>query len=687
MERFSIPETQALIPPTESIGSLSKSTIRELQERYPKRYELYVKWLRGRDAMSEVDRADMRRWLHAMNALDEYIFLSHEDADATLRTHQKDVFDAIRAHVESGKRTGYVRLPTGVGKTVIFIEVAEALNGKTLVVTSRKNLVSQIADSFSQFAEGLDVGVRYSIHKDIGKQVTVTTYDSLIRGVKDGSIDPASFDLVVLDEAHRGLSRARQESIASFHDAFVFGFSATPTFTETKSLAQLFGEAIYEMHIREAIESGQLCGVSVMLAQTDVDVSNVSVDTAGNYTEEALEKALNTATLTHACVELYKRQFSQESGIVFCAGVEHAKSIANAFRAENISAEAIWGDMPEGERSRILSAFKEGTVRLLANVDVLTEGFDAERASVCFNVAPTGSLVRAEQRAGRVLRLSKAQPGKMATVVDFLHKDERSPYGSRQVFFSEIVKGAALVPSTTAVSTVSVDGIPPTETTRASVGDIPGLRIIVDAEEVMRITHDTIALRGQEQRQEKLPWDAFVAAVRQAAKDAHVSGSVSWYKQTQEQHTDWPNNPYKFYSEWTSWPELFRREKKLPWDAFVMSVRQAAQDTDVPGSVSWYKQMGARHPRWPANPDKVYCEWTSWSELFGRKRRNTVEKMSWSDFVTSVQELAQNDGAIQNGARWYRNVRKQHPEWPASPEGFYDEWISWMHLVGREKDI
>lgn len=156
--RLKATDAKDFVPPIESVERLVEHTAQELKEKYPKRFELYVKWLREKDRMSEEDRGEMKHWLHAMNALDEYAFFSREDEDATLRERQKDVFDSIRDHIEAGKRMGYVQLPTGVGKTVLFIELAEAINGKTLVVTSRKNLVEQTVNEFSKFAEGLDVG-------------------------------------------------------------------------------------------------------------------------------------------------------------------------------------------------------------------------------------------------------------------------------------------------------------------------------------------------------------------------------------------------------------------------------------------------------------------------------------------------------------------------------------------------
>lgn len=121
-ERFRALGREDLIPPTESFSTLSQKTVQELKELHPKRYEIYVKWLRDAQYMSEEEKKQMNRWVRIMNALDEFSFYAREDDEATLRSQQKDVFDAIRRHVESGKRKGYIHLPTGVGKTVLFVE-------------------------------------------------------------------------------------------------------------------------------------------------------------------------------------------------------------------------------------------------------------------------------------------------------------------------------------------------------------------------------------------------------------------------------------------------------------------------------------------------------------------------------------------------------------------------------------
>lgn len=522
-------------------------------------------------------------------------------------------------------------------------------------------------------------GVRYTAHKDIGKQVTVTTYDSLILGLKDGSLDPAVFDLVILDEAHRGLSEKRQEAIKSFDTSFVFGFSATPTFTESKSLDRLLGEPIYEVKVREAIESGLLCGVSVMIAKTEVDLSSVELDSSGQYQQRELEEALNTQALTQSAFDLYRKMFDEQQAIVFCVGVQHAKAVAKVFMEAGVSAAVVWGAMPDYERDRILKAYQQGEIKVLTNVDVLTEGFDAPEASVCFNLAPTGSLVRAEQRGGRVLRTDPKRKDKVATVVEFLHQDSRSRISP--ILFSEILNDAVVVPLRGKSHPLISDG---KRSGPALFPNVSGLEVVTNVEEVLRITHEAIKDRQIEQRVKKLSWNEFVSEVRSEAIKFGIVGGKNWYRKVQKEHSNWPSHPEGTYvSDWKTWPELFGREvKKLSWHDFVYSVRETAKIQQVDGSFGWYMKERKKHKGWPPQPEYYYDLWKSWPDLF---EREVIEKLPWDIFMLAVRSVAEKEGIIGT-VGWYKELQKEHPDWPSNPNVSYkNNWSSWPELFGRKK--
>ena len=105
--------------------------------------------------------------------------------------------------------------------------------------------------------------------------------------------------------------------------------------------------------------------------------------------------------------------------MVYTAGVRHAHNVAAAFQDQGIKAVAVSGETPKRELTRTLAAYERGEIDVLCNAQLLAEGWNSPRATVCMHLAPTASRRIYQQRVGRVTR---RQPGKEAgIVVDFVH--------------------------------------------------------------------------------------------------------------------------------------------------------------------------------------------------------------------------------------------------------------------------
>ena len=180
-------------------------------------------------------------------------------------------------------------------------------------------------------------------------------------------------------------------------------------------------------------------------------------------------------------MKLYKEYFSQPA-LAYCIGIDHARDFANLCNKEGISAAWVCGETPDGELRDILKKFLRGEIRVLANADLLIEGFDAPRAAVCLNLRPTLSLVLAEQRGGRVLRPFK---NKFSTIVDFVYRDESRR--ARQVTFAAVAQRAFSIPSH--AHTTSGASVP---YQKKAMPEIEGLKVVVDTDEVMHMTKTLI---------------------------------------------------------------------------------------------------------------------------------------------------------------------------------------------------
>lgn len=464
----------------------------QIKEKYKERYLTYRKLLPkvksengGGSTPTRAEIQKLQTWIRALNNLDTYIE-THKTEGSVLRDRQATVFEDIRDAFEKGLIKGYVKLPTGVGKTVLFSQIVEAMGLKTLILVPTKILVGQTGEKLEAFT-GLDYGEYSSMKKNLTGDVDIMTYQSFVSLVSRDAIDSAQYELVIEDEVHRALGDETSEALAQLNGVKI-GFTATPEFKKKKVSDQL-PTLYHEISVKEAAETGLISRFKCIVAKTDVDLSKIAV-VQGDYKKEDVEKAVNIKVRNKAAVDLYKSAFVDKLAVAYCSGLDHAKDVLAEFKAQNISAEIISGNTLDKDRAEILKRFSNGMTKVLVNARVLIEGFDEPRASVCLNLHPTLSKVDAEQRAGRVLRLDKEDPEKWGMVVDFIDKNSARP----AITFAEIV-GAAEVEKVDVERDWGERESSEGGRKRLPHVDISGIEIVYDTEEVMQIASANEQLR------------------------------------------------------------------------------------------------------------------------------------------------------------------------------------------------
>lgn len=530
--RLNTEQGESLVSSTEG-EQIMKMSEKELKEKYPRRYELYLELLRREwgaveEAKSNEKIEKLKKWLRVLNSLDDYIKNHQEGRETTLYERQATVFDDVRKFLEAGGSEGYVKMPTGSGKTVLFSELVEAIDLPTLIVVPRKLLIKQTQEKLEQFAPGLDVGEISGKAKQFGRQVTVTTYDSLLSQLEQGNLVPADFDFLILDEVHLALSQMRMEAIKKFEDTIKIGFTATPVYSQKKKVENILGTEIHNLSIREAVEKeGLLSPFSSILAYTEVDLSTFPLGTVdGDYDESTLAKALNIAGRNRSAVDLYKQNFLEESAVCYCVGVDHAGEMVRLFNEVGIPAEMVSGKTRNLEE--ILAKYKNGEIKVLCNADLLIAGFDAPITSVCLNLRPTASVVMAEQRAGRALRPDPENLDKYAHIVDFVDKgipNERGP-----VLFASVADGVKFENRRNEPNDPSCkfgEGVD-----RPPILSVPGLLVVTEVEEIMK----------------------FVLKIDEAKKAAEPRTQDLALKEFEEAFTKWQDSPVEsrgiFNNQW-----------------------------------------------------------------------------------------------------------------------------------------
>ncbi len=339
---------------------------------------------------------------------------------------------------------------TGAGKTVAALGFVEASHtGGVLILTHRRNLVDQF------LGELRDRGYSKRISRPLLKgedsvkgPVTVETYQWFVRNA--GKISSA-YTIVICDEAHTALGEKTSAAIREWTGPIFIGMTATGALI-ARHVTDLFPTQTSRFDLAQAARRGVIAPLRCVRISPGVGVRTIAkvplrrgeVDT--EFDQDELAKLLDQQPFNVAVANLYKTRFNGVPGVVYAAGVRHAYNLAEAFRAEGIKAEGVSGETPKRELVEILARYERGDIDVLINAQLLAEGWNSPRATVCVHLAPTASKRIYQQRVGRVTR---RHPGKEAgLVVDFVHpatKHDDPVVTLHSLLDRDVYRGGAIV--------------------------------------------------------------------------------------------------------------------------------------------------------------------------------------------------------------------------------------------------
>ncbi|HSS37632.1 MAG TPA: DEAD/DEAH box helicase family protein, partial [Polyangia bacterium] len=339
---------------------------------------------------------------------------------------------------------------TGAGKTVAALGFVEASRtGGILILTHRRNLVDQFN------GELRDRGYRDRIsaalldgHDAANGPVTVETYQWFVRNA--GRISDA-YTIVICDEAHTALGEKTSASIRAWSGPIFIGMTATGALI-ARHVTDLFPTQTSRFDLAQAARRGVISPLRCVRIPPGPGVRTIAkvplrrgeVDT--EFDQEMLAELLDQTPFNVAIADLYKTRFNGVPGVVYAAGVRHAYNVAKAFQDIGIKAQGVSGETPKRQLARILADYESGKIDVLVNAQLLAEGWNSPRATICMHLAPTASKRIYQQRVGRVTR---RHPGKEAgIVVDFVHpatKHDDPVVTLHSLLDRDVYRGGAIV--------------------------------------------------------------------------------------------------------------------------------------------------------------------------------------------------------------------------------------------------
>jgi ribonuclease E len=317
---------------------------------------------------------------------------------------------------------------TGAGKTVAAMGFVDASRtGGILILTHRRNLVDQFHGELKDRGYAKRVTPALLKGQDAANgPVTVETYQWFVRNA--GNISPA-YSIVICDEAHTALGEKTSGAIREWSGPIFIGMTATGALI-ARHVTDLFPTQTSRFDLAQAARRGVIAplrGVRIppgpgVRTIAKVPLRRGEVDT--EFDQEMLAELLDQAPFNTAVADLYKTRFNGVPGVVYAAGVRHAYNVAEAFREQGLKAMGVSGETPKRELAEILASYERGDIDVLINAQLLAEGWNSPRATVCMHLAPTASKRIYQQRVGRVTR---RHPGKEAgIVVDFVAPDTKN---------------------------------------------------------------------------------------------------------------------------------------------------------------------------------------------------------------------------------------------------------------------
>ena len=321
-----------------------------------------------------------------------------------LRPYQAEAIDAVYQHLRDRDDNPVVVIPTAGGKTPVMATICrdaiEKWNGRVLILAHVKELLQQTADTLRCVAPDLEIGV-YSAglkSRDTRDPIIVAG----IQSVYQRACELDAFDLAIVDEAHmippdgEGMYRQFLADAKTVNPHIrVVGLTATPYRLKGGLICKpdhFLNHVCYEIGVKELIVQGYLCPLKSKAGKSKANLSNLHVR-GGEFIASEVEEAMDNHTLVQsACEEIVELTADRNSVLIFASGVSHGRHIARAVgRLSGQECGFICGDTPGLERELLLRRFKAGELKYLANVNVLTTGFDAPIIDCVVMLRPTNS--------------------------------------------------------------------------------------------------------------------------------------------------------------------------------------------------------------------------------------------------------------------------------------------------------
>ena len=379
-----------------------------------------------------------------------------DNPDKQPRYYQMNAINNTVEAIANGKNRVLLVMATGTGKTYTAFQIIwrlwkAGIKKRILFLADRTALISQtFTNDFAPFKDKMTWVTKQNF--DTAHEIYLALYQGLTGEDDDANslfeqFSPGFFDLIVVDECHRGSAKADsqwREVLEYFTSATQIGLTATPKETNSVSNIDYFGEPIYTYSLKQGIDDGFLAPYRVIRVFFDRDIEGFvpyegQLDDNGEvidnrvYNTTDFDKNLVLEKRTKLVAKtisdyLKKHDCRMDKAIFFCVDQEHADRMRRALINENADMCAV----DDRYVMRITANDEEGVKQLdnFRNVEsqypvlvttskLLSTGVDVQTVKYIILDSNIRSMTEFKQIIGRGTRVREDLGKLYFTIFDF----------------------------------------------------------------------------------------------------------------------------------------------------------------------------------------------------------------------------------------------------------------------------
>lgn len=398
-------------------GAVSHSIGREFEDLWndASTVGLSEAWIRGYEAFHvHADYRQARMSAYVEERLDRDLMLSAEKGikPNEMQTRALEALGVL--HTRNEPRALLVSA-TGTGKTYLSaFDVERVRPRRVLFLAHRKRILEASMKSYQKL---LGDRYRYEVYRpgqlSEGDACVFAMCSTIVRHLDE--INPAFFDYIVVDEAHRTGSSSYKKIMSYLKPTFYLGMTATPNRTDGYDVFALFNHVIaYQITLQDALENHMLVPFHYY------GIADLTID----Y-EEADDPALFSRLVSGERVRLVTEKIEEYSvdkqnrkGLIFCNRNDEARELSKRFNELGYRTEALSGENSDAERDDAIARLETGELEYIFSVDIFNEGIDIPSVNQIIMLRRTESAIVFVQQLGRGLRKDEGKD--YTLVLDFI---------------------------------------------------------------------------------------------------------------------------------------------------------------------------------------------------------------------------------------------------------------------------